>query len=49
MASRNGELSNSDALAFIIEDVSGVRKALSFEGGEAPELVLIFQEDTILG
>ena len=33
------DLGTDNDLAFIIEDVSGVRKALSFEGGEAPELV----------
>ena len=42
------DLGTQDDLAFIIEDVSGVRKALSFEGAAAPELVLIYQEDTIL-
>ena len=46
---KSSDLGTDDDLAFIIEDVSGVRKALSFEGGAAAELVLIFPEDTILG
>ena len=49
VAAKSADLGTQDDLAFIIEDVSGVRKALSFEGDAAPELVLIFQEDTILG
>jgi hypothetical protein len=49
LASKNAELGTDDDLAFVIEDVSGVRKALSFEGGAAAELVLILPDDTILG
>ena len=45
---KSGDLGTADDLAFIIEDVSGVRKALSFEGGEPAELVLIFQDDSVL-
>jgi hypothetical protein len=47
VAAKSGDLGTQDDLAFIIEDVSGVRKALSFEGGAAAELVVVY--DDILG
>ena len=37
------DLTTSDDIAFIIEDESGVRKAQSFEGGEAPVLVIEYE------
>ena len=40
IADKSGDLTTDDELVFIIEDVTGVRKALSFEGGDAPVLVI---------
>lgn len=48
LVANQGAVSGSDELAFVIEDIGGVRKALSFDGGAAPELVLVFQDDGIL-
>ena len=47
VAEKSADLGMQDDLAFVIEDVSGVRKALSFEGGAAAELVVVY--DDILG
>jgi hypothetical protein len=44
IVANSGDLGQSNDLAFIIEDISGVRKTLSFDSGGAPELVLVYDD-----